>query len=76
MLYITKISDYLKILTEEEVKDLVLINFGKYFTPTRNTLYSKRSEKNLIKVDESFYSFLPTPNEVEKYVELIEKFQK
>ena len=76
MLYITKISDYLKILTEEEVKDLVLINFGKYFTPTRNILYSKRSEKNLIKVDESFYSFLPTPNEVEKYVELIEKFQK
>ena len=76
MLYITKISDYLKILTEEEVKDLVLINFGKYFTPTRNTLYPKRSEKNLIKVDESFYSFLPTPNEVEKYVELIEKFQK
>ena len=28
MLYIPKICDYLKILTEDEVKDFVVINFG------------------------------------------------
>ena len=29
MLYIPKIDDYLEILTDEEVKDFVAINFGK-----------------------------------------------
>ena len=28
MLYILKINDYLKMLTDEEVKDFVAINFG------------------------------------------------
>ena len=31
MLYISKIDDYLEILTDEEVKDYVAINFSEYF---------------------------------------------
>ena len=31
MLYITKITDYFKILTDEEVKDFIAINFSEYF---------------------------------------------
>ena len=31
MLYIPKINDYLEILTNEEVKDFVAINFSEYF---------------------------------------------
>ena len=31
MLYIPKINDYLEILTNEEVKDFVAINFSDYF---------------------------------------------
>ena len=31
MLYVPKIANYLKILTDEEVTDFVLINFGEYF---------------------------------------------
>ena len=31
MLYIPKINDYVEILTDEEVKDFVAINFRKYF---------------------------------------------
>ena len=30
MLYIPKIDDYLKVLTDEEVKDFVTINFSEY----------------------------------------------
>ena len=35
MLYIPKIGDYLKILTYDEVKDFVAINFSEYFKSTR-----------------------------------------
>ena len=31
MLYIPKINDYLEILTNEEAKDFVAINFSEYF---------------------------------------------
>ena len=31
MLYIPKIYDYLEILTDEEEKDFVVINFSEYF---------------------------------------------
>ena len=31
MLYIAKIDYYLEILTDEEVKDFVVINFSEYF---------------------------------------------
>ena len=57
MFYMPKITGYLKILTDEEVKDCVLINFGEYFK-SREKLYSKLSEeKNWRKVAESFHSF-------------------
>ena len=50
MLYIPKIDDYLNILTDEEVKDFVAINFSEYFK-------SLREEKNLKKVAKSLYIF-------------------
>ena len=62
MLYIPKIDDYLKILTDEEVEDFVAINFSEYFK-------SIREEQNLRKVAKSLYIFLTTPDEVEKYVQ-------
>ena len=45
MLYIAKIDDYLKILTEEKVKDIVAINFSECFKSTREILCSKLSEE-------------------------------
>ena len=45
MLYVSKIGDYLKIFTDDEVKDLVVINFGDYFKSRRKKLYSKLSEE-------------------------------
>ena len=45
-----KIDDYLKILTDEEVKDFVAINFSEYFKPIRE-------EQILIKVAKSLYTF-------------------
>ena len=62
MLYIPKIDDYLKILTNEEVKDCAAINFSECFK-------SMREEQNLRKVTISLYIFLITPDKVEKYVQ-------
>ena len=77
MLYISKIADYLKISTDDEVKDFLVINFGEYFKSTREKLYFKLSkEKSLRRVEESFYSFVATPDEVDKYVELTEKLSE
>ena len=61
MLYIPKIDDYLQILTHEEVKDFVAINFSDYFKSIK--------EQNLRKVAKSLYIFLTTPDEVEKSVQ-------
>ena len=73
MLYIQMVDDYLKILTDDEVKDFVAINFSEYFKPTSEKLYSKLSEEqNLRIISESRYVFLLTPNEVEKYVEMMQ----
>ena len=55
MLYIPKIDEYLEILTDEEVKDFAVINFSE----------SIKEERNLRKVDKSFYLFLVTPDEVQ-----------
>ena len=55
MLYILKIDDYLEILTDEEVKDFVAMNFGE----------SISEEQNLRKVTKSVYFFLTTLDEVE-----------
>ena len=45
MLYILKIDNYSKILTDDEIKDFVAINCGDYFKSTREKLYSKLSKK-------------------------------
>ena len=55
MLYIQKINDYLEVLTNEEVKDFVAINFSKYFK-------SIEEEQNLSKVAKSLYLFLTAPD--------------
>ena len=73
MLYLPKIDCYLKVLTDEEVKDFFAINFSEYFKYVREKLYSKLSEEqNHRKVADSFYIFLTTPDEVEKYVEIMQ----
>ena len=54
-MYIPKIDDYLEILTDEEVKDFVAINFSK----------SIKEEQNLRKVAKLLYLFLTTPDEVQ-----------
>ena len=62
MLYIPKIDDYFKILTDEKVKDFIPINFSEYFKSTREKLCSKLSEEqNLRKVSILLYFFLTTP---------------
>ena len=73
MLYILKIGDYLKILTDDEVKDFAVINFEGFFKPSREKLYSNLSEKkDLRKVTESLYIFLATPDEVIKHVAMVQ----
>ena len=62
MLYIPKIDDCLEILTDEEVKDFVAINFNEYYK-------SIREENHLREVPKSLYIFLTTPDEVEKHVQ-------
>ena len=62
MLYIPKIDDYLNILTDEEVKLFLSIDFTKYFR-------SIWKEQNLRKFAELLYIFLTTPDEVEKYAQ-------
>ena len=53
-----KIADCWKILTDEEVKAFVAINFGKCFQSTRETWHSKLDKKkDLRKIAEPSYSF-------------------
>ena len=66
MLYIAKIEDYLKILTDEEEKDFLAINFSEYFKSAKEKLYSKlNKEQNLRKVTKLLNIFLATIDEVE-----------
>ena len=54
-----KIDDYLKILSDDEMKDFVAIYFSEYFKYVREKLYSKLSEEqNLRKFFESPYIIL------------------
>ena len=56
MFHISKIDDYLKILTDDEVKDFVAISFCEYRKSMKEKLYSKlNEEQNLGKVVESVY---------------------
>ena len=50
MLHIPKFDFYLKILTDDEVKDSVAINFSEYFQSTRE-------EQNLENLLNHFISF-------------------
>ena len=61
-MYISKIDDYLKVLTDEEVKDFVTINFSVYFK-------SIREEQNFRKVAKLLYTFLTILDELEKYLQ-------
>ena len=50
-----------------------MITFSEYFKSTRKKLYCKlNQEQNLRKVAESLYIFLTAPDEVEKYVEIMQ----
>ena len=54
------------------MKDFVAINFSEYFKFTKEKLYSKlNEEQNLRKLPKSLYVFLITPDQVEKYAEMI-----
>ena len=71
MVYISKVGDYSKILTDDEMNDFVVINLGEYLN-----LWEKNiEEQNLKKVIELLYIFLATPAEVEKYVEMMQSVQ-
>ena len=66
MLYIPKIGGYLKVMTDNEVEDFVVINFNKYFKSVRDKLYSQLREKqNLRNIVESLFIFLTAPDKVE-----------
>ena len=62
MLYISKVDYYLKILTDEEVKDFAAISFNEYFK-------SIKKEQNLRKIAKSLYNFPVRPDVLEKYVQ-------
>ena len=71
MVYISKVGDYSKILTDDEMNDYVVINLGEYLN-----LWEKNiEEQNLKRVIESLYIFLATPVEAEKYVEMMQSVQ-
>ena len=55
ILYNSKIDDYLEILTGEEVKDFLAINFSE-------CLKSIKKQQNLRKVAKSLSNFLTTPD--------------
>ena len=63
MLNIPKIDNYLKILTDEKVRDFVAINFSEHFK-------SVREEQNLRKVIKLLYISLTILDGAEKYVQL------
>ena len=72
MLYIPRIGGYLKVLTDDKVKEFLVMSFDEYFQSLREKLYSKLSEvENLRKIAELVYIFLTTPDEVEKHVEMM-----
>ena len=70
MMYIPNYDDYLKILTDNKVKEF---SFSEYFKSMREKLYSKVSEgQNLKNVAKSFYIFLTTSDKVEKYAKMMQ----
>ena len=49
MLYIPTIDDCFEILTDNEVKNFIVINFSDFFKSTTEKLYSKLSEEQNLK---------------------------
>ena len=49
MLYILTIGDYFEILTDNEVKNFIVINFSDFFKSATEKLYSKLSEEQNLK---------------------------
>ena len=49
MLYILKSDDYLKNLTDYEVEDFVVINFGEYFKCAKEKLCFKLNEEQNVR---------------------------
>ena len=41
MLYIPRIGGYLKVLTDDKVKEFLVMSFDEYFQSLREKLYSK-----------------------------------
>ena len=62
MLYIPKIDDYLKILTDEKVEHFIAINFSECFK-------SIGEEQNFKNVAKLLYIFLSAADEVERYMQ-------
>ena len=59
MLYIPKIYDYLKIMTDEKLNNFVVANFEEYFKSMKEKLYSKLWEKqNVRRVAELLVTFV------------------
>ena len=70
MLYIPKIDDYLTILNDDEVKNFeVLVTRLEYNCSCR---FETSEEQSLGKFAELLYFFQTTPNEVEKYVQMVQ----
>ena len=70
MLYIPGNDDYLKLLTDGEVKDFgVICSFAEYFNSTKEKFYSKLNEEQAV---ELLYIFLTTTGEIQKYVEMMQ----
>ena len=60
-------------MTDDEVRDFVVVNFSLCFNSTREKSYSKLSEEqDLRKVAESFYIFLTTLDEVQKHAKIMQ----
>ena len=58
MFCIPKTGDYLKVLTDDEVKNVLVINFGEYYKSVGQKLYFKKNLKKFA-------------DEVEKYIEIM-----
>ena len=60
-------------MTDDKVKDFVFKHFGEFFKSTKERLhYNFCEEQNIRKDAELLYIFLTIPDEVEKYVQMMQ----
>ena len=70
MLHIPKIGDYLKISTDDKVREFLAMNFSESFKSTKEKFNCQLNEEQpLRKVAKLLYIFLKTSDEVETYVQ-------